>query len=285
MAWKQQKPSKHILVIRMKYKLIVSDFDDTLVDDNQIIDEETIRAIKDYESRGGKFVFCTGRMISAIIPHAKKIGLKGEIIGYQGAVVADIESGKFLVEHAIPHEKAMMVGKYLENRGLYYHVYQDDTFVIKEETVFSQGYRYFTFKEPMIVGENLTDYMARTGLSPTKILIINDPKKIPDILKEMQEQFGDILLVNSSKRFIVEIVPLDIDKGSAVIELAERLGIPIDNVITVGDGLNDIPMLSCGAHGIAVENACPELKAVAKDIAPHCTDKPLKWIIEKYTFD
>ena len=79
----------------MKYKLIVSDFDDTLVDDNQIIDEETIRAIKDYESRGGKFVFCTGRMISAIIPHAKKIGLKGEIIGYQGAVVADIESGKF----------------------------------------------------------------------------------------------------------------------------------------------------------------------------------------------
>ena len=135
----------------MKYKLIVSDFDDTMVDDAQVVSEATIQAIRDYENRGGKFVFCTGRMISAILPHARKLGLKGEIIGYQGAVVADIESGKFLVEHAIPYEKAMKVAEYLENRGLYYHVYEDDTFVIKEENEFSQGYRYFTFKEPKIV--------------------------------------------------------------------------------------------------------------------------------------
>ncbi|MBO7177643.1 MAG: HAD family hydrolase [Clostridia bacterium] len=269
----------------MKYKLIVSDFDDTMVDDAQVVSETTIQAIRDYESRGGKFVFCTGRMISAILPHAKKLGLKGEIIGYQGAVVADIESGNFLVEHAIPYEKAMKVGEYLEKRGLYYHVYEDDTFVIKEENAFSQGYRYFTFKEPKIVGKNLTEYMAEKRLSPTKILIINEPSKIPAILQEMQEQFGDILLVNSSKRFIVEIVPLDIDKGSAVKELAERLGISLDEVITVGDGLNDIPMLSCGAFGIAVENANPKAKAVANVIAPSCTEEPIKWIIDKYTFD
>lgn len=269
----------------MKYKLIVSDFDDTMVDDSQVVSEATIQAIRDYENRGGKFVFCTGRMISAILPHAKKLGLKGEIIGYQGAVVADIESGKFLVEHAIPYDKAMQVAEYLEKRGLYYHVYEDDTFVIKEETVFSQGYRYFTFKEPKIVGKNLTEYMTEKHLSPTKILIINEPSKIPAILDEMQAVFGDMLLVNSSKRFIVEIVPLDIDKGSAVKELAERLGVSLDEVITIGDGLNDIPMLSCGAFGIAVENANPKAKEVAKLIAPSCTEEPIKWVIERYTFD
>ena len=94
-----------------------------------------------------------------------------------------------------------------------------------------------------------------------------------------------MLLVNSSKRFIVEIVPLDIDKGSAVKELAERLGVRLDEVITIGDGLNDIPMLSCGAFGIAVENANPKAKEVAKVIAPSCTEEPIKWVIERYTFD
>ena len=200
----------------MKYKLIVSDFDDTIVDDSQYISESTINAIRDYEQRGGKFVFCTGRMISAIIPHARKMGLKGDIIGYQGAVVADIESGAFLIEHAIPNDKAIDVAEYLEAKGLYYQLYQNDTFVIEKENDYSNLYRKFTFKEPIVVGESLLSYMKRIKLSPTKILLINEPENIPCILEELQSIFGDRLLINSSKRFIIEIVPLGINKGSAV---------------------------------------------------------------------
>ena len=268
----------------MKYKLIVSDFDDTIVDDSQYISESTINAIRDYEQRGGKFVFCTGRMISAIIPHARKMGLKGDIIGYQGAVVADIESGAFLIEHAIPNDKAIEVAEYLEAKGLYYQLYQNDTFVIEKENDYSNLYRKFTFKEPIVVGESLLSYMKRIKLSPTKILLINEPENIPCILEELQSIFGDRLLINSSKRFIIEIVPLGINKGSAVRDLAEKYNLSLDDVIVVGDGLNDIPMLSCGAYGIAVENANPKVKEIAKAIAPPCTKEPIKWIIENYTF-
>lgn len=269
----------------MKYKLIVSDFDDTLVDDSQYISESTIKAISDYEKRGGKFVLCTGRMISAIIPHAKKMGLKGDIVGYQGAVVADIESGKFIVEHAISFDKAIKVAKYLEEKGLYYQLYQDDTFVIEKENEYSKLYRKFTFKEPIVVGESLLSYMTQTCLSPTKILIINEPERIPYILEDLIGVFGDQLLINSSKRFIIEIVPLGIDKGSAVKDLARKYDLSLDEIIVVGDGLNDVPMLSCGAYGFAVENANPKLKKIASVIAPCCTEEPIKWIIENYTFD
>lgn len=266
----------------MKYKLIVSDFDDTLVDDTQVVSPLTISAIRDFEARGGRFVLCTGRMISAIIPHAKKMGLSGDIIGYQGAVVADIESGKFKVEHAIEMEDALKVAEFLEERGLYFQLYQDDTFVIKEENEFSDLYRGFTFLPPKIVGEELSSYIKRTSLSPTKILIINKPERIPSILDMVAKEFGDILLVNSSKRFMVEIVPKGIDKGSALRELACNLNVPIDEVIAVGDGLNDIPMLCSGAYPIAVANAHPKLKECAKDIAPSCTEDAITWIIEKY---
>ncbi|MBQ8178589.1 MAG: HAD family hydrolase [Clostridia bacterium] len=266
----------------MKYKLIVSDFDDTLVDDSQVISESTIAAIREYEARGGDFVLCTGRMISSIIPHAKKLGLHGEVIGYQGAVVADIDSGKFLVEHAIPMDKAMEVALFLEKRGLYYQLYQDDTFVIKEENDYSKLYRKFTYLPPKVVGVELSSYMQSTSLNPTKILVINEPERIPAILEMLSSEFGDGLLVNSSKRFMVEIVPLGIDKGRAVKELAARRGLLLDEVIVVGDGLNDLPMLSSGAFPIAVENAHSELKKIAKAIAPPCIEDPIKWIIENY---
>lgn len=266
----------------MKYKLIVSDFDDTLVDDNQIVPQPTIDAICDYQARGGKFVLCTGRMISSIIPHAKKLGLKGDVIGYQGAVVADIESGTFKVEHAIPMEKALKVARFLEQKGLYYQIYQNDTFVIEKENEFSKLYRAFTYLPPIVTGELLSDYMERISLNPTKMLVINEPSRIPGILDMIVDEFGEELLINSSKRFIVEIVPKNVDKGSAVQELVKSMGLSLDEVIVVGDGLNDIPMLTCGAFPIAVENANPKLKEVAKVIAPSCTNEPIKWIIENY---
>ena len=282
MAWKQPRQSKSILVAKMKYKLIVSDFDDTIVDDSQFITDDTIKAIREFENNGGKFVICTGRMISAIIPHAKRLGLHGDIIGYQGAVVADIDTGQFLSEHAIPNSIAMEVGRFLEEKGLYYQLYQDDTFVIKEENAYSDLYRHFTYLPPKIVGEELTSYMSKTSLNPTKILIINEPEMIPSILELVSNKFGNRLLVNSSKKFMVEIVPLGIDKGSAVKELCSKLGLGLDETIVVGDGLNDIPMLCSGAFPIAVGNAHPKLKEVAKVIAPPCTDEPIKWIIKNY---
>ncbi len=282
MEKKLQEQLRLFLKREMKYKLIVSDFDDTIVDDTQKVSEETIRAIQDFESRGGKFVLCTGRMISAILPHARKIGLKGDVIGYQGAVVADIESGKFKVEHAIPMDKALKVAKFLEERDLYFQLYEDDTFVIREENEFSLLYRGFTFLPPKILGKSLSEYIVSKSLAPTKILIINKPERIPSILEMMEREFGEELLVNSSKRFMVEIVPRGIDKGSALKALANSLNIPLNEVIAVGDGLNDIPMLTSGAFPIAVANAHSKLKEYAKDIAPKCTEEPIKWIIEKY---
>ena len=88
----------------MKYKLVASDFDDTMVDDNLKIGEKTKRAVKEYVEKGGKFVLCTGRMISAILPYARELGLHGEVVGYQGTVIADIDTGKFIKEDKMPYE-------------------------------------------------------------------------------------------------------------------------------------------------------------------------------------
>lgn len=82
--------------MKINYGLIVSDFDGTLIDDNQQILPEVREAIEKYIAAGGVFAVCTGRMLSSILPRVRELGLKGLVIAYQGTVIADIETGKLL---------------------------------------------------------------------------------------------------------------------------------------------------------------------------------------------
>ena len=74
----------------MKFDLIISDYDGTLggVPENTI-DEQTVSAINKYIDKGGKFVVCTGRMFSSIQSICKKVGLKGIVVAFQGAMIKE----------------------------------------------------------------------------------------------------------------------------------------------------------------------------------------------------
>jgi HAD superfamily hydrolase (TIGR01484 family) len=80
----------------MKYKMIVADFDDTLLNSQRTYSQRIKNIIKKYVDKGGKFVIATGRMTAAVLPYCRDLGLKGEVITYQGGVIADIESGEIL---------------------------------------------------------------------------------------------------------------------------------------------------------------------------------------------
>lgn len=266
----------------MKYKLIVSDFDDTLAGYDQVISKGNREAITKYVEAGGKFVLCTGRMVSAVLPHARSLGLQGEVIGYQGGVVADIATGKFLEENGIPYEVALPVCEYLDSRGIYYQLYNEDTFVVEKENEYSDVYRQFTFLPPIVAGKSLTEYLKEGRRSTTKILLVADPKLVPGYIKELSERFGDKLLVNTSKKFIIEIVPKGINKGFAVATLRERLNIPREEIIAIGDSMNDAPMLEYAGLGVVVGDGTDDAKKYADVIAPNCSEDAIKWVIENY---
>ncbi len=247
----------------MKYKLVVSDFDDTLTDETQIIPEADRRAISDYIASGGKFCICTGRMISAVLPFARSLYSEGEVIGYQGSVVADVKTGKFLYENAVPYAVAHSIGEWLEERGVYYQIYEDDTFVVREETDYSRFYGKFTSLPPKVTNVKLTDYMRGKHLSPTKMLVMTEPDKVDGYIAELSRVFGRDVLVNTSKKFILEIVRKGVDKGTAVSDYAKTLGISLNEVMCIGDSLNDVPMLKVAGLGVVVDNGSPAAKSVA----------------------
>ena len=71
-------------------KLIVSDFDGTLITSSHNIPDRVSSAIQEYVECGGVFAVCTGRMLRSILPRVRQLGLKGLVVAYQGSVIAEI---------------------------------------------------------------------------------------------------------------------------------------------------------------------------------------------------
>lgn len=265
----------------MRFDLFVTDFDGTLGVAPDFIEEETVKAVKEYVARGGKFAIVTGRMYSSIRPICLKYGFKGIVISYQGAMINDIETGKSLFQGGIDYELASKVAKDFIAEGVQTVVDIDD------EMIYNMRSDYTDFYENAVgvkgrLEENLVEYVLKEKKVAQKVGTICSPEDSLRLTQKYQKIYGDKLIINNGSRHLVEVVSPTCSKGVAVKFLANYYNIPLDRVIAVGDSTNDIELLKGEWHGVCVGDGREELKVVAKEITLPYKDKPVKYLLEKY---
>ncbi len=87
----------------------------------------------------------------------------------------------------------------------------------------------------------------------------------PDRIDVIQKALDPVAIANPhGPHPSADITVLGIDKGTAIVHIAEELGVPLAHTYAFGDGRNDICMLEAAGHGIAMGNAIPETKAAAE---------------------
>ena len=86
----------------VKYKLVCSDLDDTLIGKSGEVTEKTKEAVRAYVERGGMFRIVTGRMTVGALPICRDLGLHGELASYQGAIISDVDTGEVYRKTVIP---------------------------------------------------------------------------------------------------------------------------------------------------------------------------------------
>ena len=79
----------------------------------------------------------------------------------------------------------------------------------------------------------------------------------------------------------LDVMARDVDKGAALSQLAELIGVPISRTVAFGDYLNDLQMLRAAGIAVAMENAHPQLKEVADIIAPANTDNGVSVVLRR----
>lgn len=265
----------------MKYKLIASDYDDTLLPPSMKVSEYTHAVIKRYIDQGGIFVLCTGRMYRSIRKEAEKLNLHGDAIAYQGALTKNLDSGKVLDNVAIDPDLAVEYIDFMQSKGCAVQMYADDNLLVADANPYSLYYSQFCGVKLNIVGD-LSEFISRRGKIVNKVYCHVPAETCARIRNEANNMFGDRLLINSSKPTNVEAVDISTSKGTALTKLVASYGLDMSEVMTFGDNLNDMSLVECAGFGVAVGNAVGELKAAAKYVSESVGDDGVAKTIERF---
>lgn len=263
--------------------LIVSDFDGTLINDNQQILPEVKAAIEKYVAAGGIFAVCTGRMLSSILPQVRALGLKGLVIAYQGTVIADIESGKIIKTGGIEYSAAAEICRQIESLGFGINVYSDEKIYTNypADNIYLQRYERIIGVKAIHV-DNVSELIETNKMKVQKVLSIVLESQREGLYSELKNRLGDKFDVTCSATVLVEVSPLGDNKGEALKFLANYYNVPIEKTVAVGDNLNDLSMIEVAGIGCAVGNAAQPLKDAADFISVTNNEGALAQIIQKF---
>ncbi len=271
---------------KINYKLIVSDFDGTLIDDKQEISEKVKHKIAEYVAAGGIFAVCTGRILKSILPIVRGLDLKGLVIANQGAVIADIESGEIIKCTGINYNEAANVCSLLESMNQDFNIYCGDKIYTDtpKDNEYLKIYERIIGVETEQVKGKLSDFVKNNKLSCQKIACLVSESKRDELYKTLHEELADRFDVTCSAKVLVEVSKLGETKGEAVKFLCNRLNIPIDKCVACGDNLNDLSMIRVAGMGVAVKNGDNALKSEADFISVSNNEGAIAQIIEKFGF-
>ncbi len=244
------------------YKLLATDLDDTLLNENWKIGERDKNLIQKARQQGLKVIIATGRMFRAAVSYAEELELELPLITYQGALIKNRLTGEIIKQYPLPNVLALQIVEAIRPWGYHLHMYHDDELIVAAKNEHVLRYETMSRCQAQEVGD-LGQYLQRTGLNPIKILVAEEESKLDAILPLLREQFKDHLHIAKSKSFYLEFSHPLAHKGQALADLATALGVKPEEVIAVGDGFNDWEMLKWAGLGAAVANAQTEIKAMA----------------------
>ena len=257
--------------------ILASDLDGTLLGSSGEISRENLDAIEFFKREGGLFAIVTGRMpyyASDIYHRARS---NAPLCCMNGGAIYDIAQGKYLWQSELDtsvKELLRFVDANFARVGFCINTY-DKVYFGKENTVM-QFFRditglpdlpcdYETFGEPMakvVFGVETEEEMEAISCA-----LRSHP-------------LADRFKLVRSERYLFEVLPGGISKGVGLTKLAECLGIDMSKTVAVGDYNNDIELIESAGVGIAVANACDELKAVADMITVSNDEHAIAKIIE-----
>ncbi len=261
----------------MSFRLIAIDLDGTLLDREMNMPLASREAIRKATEKGVKVIIATGRMYRASLPFVKKLGLDTPLISYNGALVKGSADGKVHLHIPVPIECAKAIIDLARRNKLHLNFYHNDQLYVESLDKYGEDYA----KRQNLTPEIIDDLMLLLNAEgPTKLLITCDDALVDKLAPELQEKFGNYLYIAKSWPTYLEIVNKIVSKGYALKFIAEMSNIDRDEVLAIGDHMNDLEMLEYAGVGVAVAKAQPALKEAADYIAT--SDNGVVETIEKF---
>lgn len=287
------------------YKLVAVDLDGTMLDSYGQVTENTKAVIQKTIEKGTDIIIASGRPIDSIKTIAKEIGSNKYFIAGNGALIYDIQKNEVLYEKYMKKEKVLEIIKICEENSIAYNVYTDKTILATSLKYNVLYYHKENLKKQedkrthINIVENMYEYIQKMKEERfLKITICDDSKTVFQSIIRKLDKIKDIEILDVShmsrkvieqgteeipiEYYYTEISSKDVDKWYAIEFLMEKLNIKKEEVIAIGDNVNDKKMIEQSGLGIAMGQSMPQLKELADYVTSSNTEEGVAKAIEKF---
>ncbi len=264
----------------MPYRLVATDFDDTLVPLGSRLSDRNRAALARIRDAGAQLVIVSGRTIHGLQTQLRRHAIETEglyLIGYNGATAVRADDGVPLFAKRLDPQLAARAAEVISGFDAAYMAHNEDV-------VYTNRIDHFAV--PFEAKENDSRPIEVAGLAdlpfvPHKILIGAEYTELVRVAEALRAEFGEVAEVTLSNDFLCEFTAKGVHKGDALRGLCGALGVPLAEVVVFGDNHNDFPMFGVGAFSVAVANAVPELLAAADRVTASCPEDGFAQVIEE----
>ena len=247
----------------MKIKLIGIDFDGTLLNDKKEIPALNIEMIKKATEKGVMIALTTGRPINDVTQgYHRQLGIfkaGHPFIAYNGAAVMDITNGDFIIKHELGLSEVKEIFAHAEKYNAVCYAYRNDALLynflndyIWEEKIFND-----TVFKPIDLDALTDDFKC------FKVMFAESPELLDRMEKEMPEELKNKYTILRSLDHFLEFIPKGADKWTALKSVGELYGIKEDEIMAIGDSMNDYSFKNA-KYSVAMVNAVPGIKEAFK---------------------
>jgi hypothetical protein len=264
-------------------RLVALDLDGTLIDDTLELRDRTAAAIRAAVARGVSVSIVTGRMTTSARRFARELGLTDPIVGYQGAIIRAMPAdgsrrlGRLLLHRPLPAAAARAAIEYSRSIGLSPHVNHLERFIIQSDDPGADDYSAFLGGRAVFT-DDLIGWVQRPV---SKVISVAETVVGDGILEAARARFDGRAEATISHPRFLEFLRPGVSKGVAVAWLARRAGVPVSNVLAIGDQFNDLEMIAGVGHGAAMPHAPSPVLAAARYVAPPLSDEGAAQLIEQ----
>lgn len=287
------------------YKLVAIDLDGTLLNSYGEVSEKVRDAIKKAIEKGIEVVLASGRPISSVEDLANELHANHYLISGNGAIVYDMYKKEIVYDKFLSKEQILNIVKICEENSIYYNIYTENDVLTKSlnyNTLFYHSENTHKQEEKRTninIITNIYDYVQKSEeLKYLKVTVCDQSRIVfNSIIKKLRTiPHIDVLDVSHMSKKIIksgteevlveycytEITNKNVNKWTALEYIMKEKNITGEEVIAIGDNINDKEMIENAGLGVAMGNGTDIVKEIADIEVGTNNEDGVYEVFEKY---
>lgn len=247
-------------------KAVFIDIDETLTNSQREVTEKIKLEIKKCVENGVKIILTSGRSRREAMDFQEQIGTSPYIVSSNGASAYDAENGVEIYNERIDPQMVLQLIKHSRENGYRIKLNYKDLLVMNEAAYPDEKDKEVSYEELERVA--VEEQVVQCVITST------DFEKMRFFRDYIKNECVGIAVANESKRFknpdlkpsrnyYCDVASVKVSKGNAVKAVCEYFEIKPEEIVTIGDGENDLSMLGLTPNSVAMGNSLPEIKEKA----------------------